>query len=261
MRDWAKPVSRQTGMAPKDRTVYTVGPSAKREGGCAPTTCLPITLATRPATSPAFRHMDTSIETAWRQLTAAIAVVGAVAAVGAFAFAARPASAEIRFEGPIRWTQWDSGLKTAAARKKPVLLLLFTDSCPKCTLLGELFKTNKDVHKLASEMVMIHVNSGTAPMAVVNRFARFGNYVPRIVFLRPDGSTVDEITSSNAGFPYYYQPSRPEFLIAAMLKAKGFGGSANGGKRTGKVGASGKTATGTASKPAGPAARLDGGSG
>ena len=260
-RNWhcAKLALRKTGMAPKSGSVYTAGPSAVHQGAAAPSTCQPITLATRPATSPAFRPMDTYLRTAWRNLTAAIAVVGAVAAVGAFAFAARPASAEIRFEGPIRWSQWDSGLRTAAAKKKPVLLLLFTDSCPKCTLLGELFKTNKDVHKLASDMVMIHVNSGTAPNAVVNRFARFGNYVPRIVFLRPDGSTVDEITSNSAGFPYYYQPSRPEFLIAAMHKAKGLGGS--GGKRTGKAGPSGKAAAGTANKPAGTAARLDGGSG
>ncbi|MBM4344966.1 MAG: thioredoxin family protein [Deltaproteobacteria bacterium] len=158
--------------------------------------------------------------------------VGVAAALCAWAWTGE-ARAEIRFEGPIHWNEWAAGLKQASAKKKAVLLLLYTDSCPKCTLLGEVLKSNKDVHKLASGLVMVHVNSGTAPMDIVHRFARFGNYVPRIVFLRPDGSTVDDIVSNNPGFPYYYQPSRPEFLIASMQKAKALGGAA-AGKAAGK---------------------------
>ncbi len=157
-----------------------------------------------------------------------LAVVALIASVVGLLTHASEAQAEIRFEGPIHWNEWQAGLKQAAAKKKLVLLLLYTDACPKCTLLGEVFKSNKDVHKLASGLVMVHVNSGTAPMDIVNRFARFGNYVPRIVFLRPDGSTVDDIVSNNGGFPYYYQPSRPEFLIASMQKAKALGGAATG---------------------------------
>lgn len=159
------------------------------------------------------------------------AALGAVVVCGlAILAAAGPAHAEIRFEGPIAWQEWAAGTKQAQQKKKPILLLLFTDSCPKCTLLGEVFKANKDVHKLAKDMVMVHVNSGTAPMDIVNRFARFGNYVPRIVFLRPDASTADEITSPNPQFPYYYQPSHPEFLIAAMQKAKSLGQAAQPSK-------------------------------
>lgn len=173
-----------------------------------------------------------------------VAIAWLVASVCSVAVA-RDAQAEIQFAGPIQWNEWTAGLKQAAAKKKPVLLLLYTDACPKCTLLGEVFKSNKEVHKLASSLVMVHVNSGTAPMDIVNRFARFGNYVPRIVFLRPDGATVDDITSNSSGFPYYYQPSRPEFLIASMQKAKALGGAATGkaggkDKRHSRVSTSGK---------------------
>lgn len=155
-------------------------------------------------------------------------------------FGAHAASAEVHFEGPIQWAEWEAGTKQAAAKKKPLLLLLFTDSCPKCTLLGHVFRDNKAVHKLAKQFVMVHVNAGSAPMAIVSRFARYGNYAPRVLFLRPDTSPVDAIVSGNPSFPYYYQPSRPELLIAAMEKAKALGsaaGPAKDGKGAGKRGA------------------------
>jgi len=156
-------------------------------------------------------------------LTWAVRVLPWVA-VAALGWAAAPASAAIRFDGPIQWSGWADGMRLASSTKKPVLLLLFTDSCPKCGLLGEVFRTNREIQKLAKSFVMVHVNSGTEPMEIVGRFARFGNYAPRIVFLRPDASPAAEIQSPNGAFPYYYQPSHPEYLIAAMTKARAVAG-------------------------------------
>ena len=132
---------------------------------------------------------------------------------------AAPAQAKVEFAGPIRWLDYQQGLKAASGHKKNVLLFLHTDSCPKCTLQGESFKTNRDLQKLAKDLIMVEVNGGTAPMDVVNRYARFGNYYPRIVFLQSDGTPMDSIISANPSFPYYFQPSRPEVLIEAMKKA------------------------------------------
>ena len=150
------------------------------------------------------------------------------------ALLALPVAAEMRFEGPIQWQDWEPGVKQAAAKKKPVLLLLYTDSCPKCTLTGHLFRDNKELQKLAKGFVMVHVNSGTAPMSIVGRFQRYGNYAPRIVFLRPDASAAEDIQSGNTQFPYYYQPSRPELLVTAMQKAAHLGRSAGSTKPPGK---------------------------
>lgn len=130
-----------------------------------------------------------------------------------------PLQAKVEFAGPIHWQSYDQGLKAASGHKKNVLLFLHTDSCPKCTLQGEAFKNNRDLQKLAKDLVMVEVNGGTAPIDLVNRFARFGNYYPRIVFLQSDGTPMDSIISANPNFPYYFQPSRPEVLIEAMKKA------------------------------------------
>lgn len=164
-----------------------------------------------------------------------------IALMAAVALFSAVAQAEVHFEGPIQWQQWDAGTKVAAAKKKPVLLLLFTDSCPKCTLLGYVFRDNKAVHKLAKQFVMVNVNAGTAPMTIVNRFAQFGNYAPRVLFLRPDASPATDITSGNPSFPYYYQPSRPELLIAAMEKGKALGVAAAAPKAGGKRAGSGNS--------------------
>lgn len=152
-------------------------------------------------------------------VAARLAVVLGLMVGGGALVAAAPAEAKVEFGGPIRWQTYEQGLKAASGHKKNVLLFLHTDSCPKCTLQGEAFKNNRDLQKLAKDLVMVEVNGGTAPMDLVNRFARFGNYYPRIVFLQSDGTPMDSIISANPNFPYYFQPSRPEVLIEAMKKA------------------------------------------
>lgn len=130
-----------------------------------------------------------------------------------------PAWAKADLSGPVKWRSWDVGLKQAASTKKNILLLLHTDSCPKCAMLAESFRTNRELQKLAKNLVMVEVNGGTAPLAVVQRFARYGNYYPRVLFLQPNGTPMEEIVSANPKFPYYFQPSKPEILLGAMRKA------------------------------------------
>lgn len=158
-------------------------------------------------------------ETARRRNWAATLVIVALAMVVLTMAEAEPALAAIEFKGPIQWQDWDAGLKQATAKGKPILVLMHTDACPKCTLLGHVFNNNKDVQKLAKSMVLVHIDGGRAPMPLMQRFARFGSYVPKIVFLKADGTPMDQITSGNGNFPYYFQPSRPEGLLSAMQRA------------------------------------------
>ena len=151
-------------------------------------------------------------------LASALRIV-VLALAGMVTLGAAPALAAIEFKGPIQWLNWEAGTKAATAKNKPILMLMHTDACPKCTLLGHVFNNNKDVQKLAKSLVMVHIDGGLAPMAIMQRFARFGSYVPKIVFLKADGTPMDQITSGNGSFPYYFQPSRPEGLLSAMQKA------------------------------------------
>ena len=105
-----------------------------------------------------------------RSSWAATLVVAALALAGLAVVDAQPAQAAIEFKGPIQWLDWDAGLKLATAKKKPMLMLMHTDACPKCTLLGHVFNNNKDVQKLAKSLVMVHIDGGRAPMPLMQRF-------------------------------------------------------------------------------------------
>lgn len=143
-----------------------------------------------------------------------------------------PASAAIDWAGPIKWQTWEAGTKEAAAKKKPMLLLVFAEWCPHCRSLAPAFQ-DKEVVQLAKNLVMIRQNADDKPAWLQERFGRFGSYVPRIFFLKPDGTVAEEIVSGHPRFPYFFQASKIQQLRDAMKKAGDLKG-AGGGKGKGR---------------------------
>lgn len=131
--------------------------------------------------------------------------------------APRRAAAEIHWEGPVAWKDWDAGLAQAKAEKKPILLLVYADWCPRCRELVPVFQ-DPEVVKLAEGLVMVRQNGDLKP-PFLDAFESLGGYVPRLFFLTPDGSLREEITSGHPRFPYFYTPGGVEALKAAMREA------------------------------------------
>lgn len=123
------------------------------------------------------------------------------------------------FDGPIHWLPWELGLKDASAHKKPLCLVLYADWCPHCRELAPAWK-DPEVVKLAKGLVMVHQNVDERPPWLA-RFGQLGQYVPRIFFLKPDGSILTDITSGNPRFPYFYQPQHLDALRSSMGRAAG----------------------------------------
>ncbi len=124
------------------------------------------------------------------------------------------------FDGPIHWQSWDAAQKAAAARKKGICLMLYADWCPHCRELAPAWK-DPEVVKLAKGLVMVHQNVDERPEWLARKFGNLGSYIPRIFFLRADGSVQLEITSGNPKFPYFYQPQHLDALRASLAKAQG----------------------------------------
>lgn len=132
------------------------------------------------------------------------------------------------FSGPVQWQAWPVALKTAKATGKPICLVVYAHWCPHCRSLAPAFR-DPEVVKLAKGLVMVHQDSDEKPAWLADVVGKYGSYVPRVFFLRPDGTVAEEITSGHARFPYFYQFSKLPALRDSMARAsKTLGGKKRG---------------------------------
>ncbi len=123
----------------------------------------------------------------------------------------------VEFDGPIQWRTWDDGLAEAKKANRGIFLLVYADWCPHCRNLSPVFQ-QPDVVALAEKLVMVRQDADArAPW--LQRFEAQGTYVPRIFFLRPDGTLRDDLKSANPNYPYFYTPGGVDELKASMRRA------------------------------------------
>ena len=125
----------------------------------------------------------------------------------------------IGFDGPVAWQTWEAGMAAAQAANRPVMLMVYADWCPKCRALKPGFKDTELV-ELSKKLVMIKQDSEEKP-AWLNTYAEFGSYVPRVLFLNPDGSVRRELTGPNGRYPHFFAIQALGALKDAMRKAGG----------------------------------------
>jgi protein-disulfide reductase (glutathione) len=99
------------------------------------------------------------------------------------------------------------------------MLVIYADWCLHCRTLAPVF-ANADVQKLAEKLVMVHQNSDEDP-GFLAKYASFGSYVPRILFITPDGAVKTELTSGNDRYPHFYTAEGIETLKTSMRRAGG----------------------------------------
>lgn len=125
---------------------------------------------------------------------------------------------DIKWAGPVRWRTWEDGLAEAARTGRPICLVVYADWCPRCRELAPVF-ADPEIAALAERLVMIRQDADERPAWLSARFDRFGTYVPRVFFLDSKGAVLEDITSGNARYPYFYTPHGVERLKAAMRRA------------------------------------------
>jgi thiol-disulfide isomerase/thioredoxin len=127
---------------------------------------------------------------------------------------------DIEWGGSIQWKTLDEGLAEAKRTNRPVALLIYADWCPHCHELAPVF-TRADVAALAEKLVMIRQDSDEAPDWAQEKYGgpKVGDYVPRLFFLRPDGTIREDLVSDNPRYPYFYTPDAVDRLKDSMRKA------------------------------------------
>ncbi|MFT6398197.1 MAG: hypothetical protein ACJAYU_002953 [Bradymonadia bacterium] len=121
-------------------------------------------------------------------------------------------------EPQIDWFTYEEGLATAAAAGVPAIVVVKTGWCPRCTQYADSF-SNDDVVAATRDFVMILADQDAVP-AVERDLNLDGAYVPRTIFLSPDGAPDRTLNSGRSDYQHFINPSQPEALLALMARAQ-----------------------------------------
>ena len=138
-------------------------------------------------------------------------------AAGHGAAGQRPTHADIKYNPAIEWLEFEAAQAKAKAEKKRVMLLVYANWCPRCQELAPAFE-DPELVALSRGLIMVKQEQDARP-AWLAEFASHGSYVPRILFLEPDGTVNTEFTSGHPRYPLFYTPHGVAQLKASMGKA------------------------------------------
>lgn len=116
--------------------------------------------------------------------------------------------------GAIAWVPLEEGLRRAKAEKKPVCLVFHADWCPHCKNFSKVFDDPRIVSK-AKDFVMILIDADE-DMDANRKYAVDGTYLPRTIFLSPDGTMAREIHASRDRYLYFFDERNPASLLGGM---------------------------------------------
>lgn len=117
----------------------------------------------------------------------------------------------------IDWKTYEAGLAEAAAKNKPVCLILHTSWCPHCKSYRRVFSDARIVER-ARRFVMIELDADSH-RDIAQRYTPDGAYVPRTFFLSPAGALAVDIHAPRAKYQYFYDENKAESLLAGMDQA------------------------------------------
>jgi len=124
------------------------------------------------------------------------------------------------FNDDITWVDFENGHKLAKEQNKMIFMLIHKSWCQACKALKPQFATSMEIEKLAPEFVMVNIMDDEEPKD--RKYQPDGGYIPRILFLSPDGEVKVDLPNPNANPSYKFYYPKPDDIVAAMKKALSF---------------------------------------
>jgi len=116
----------------------------------------------------------------------------------------------------IAWRPFSEGLAEAKRERMPVMLVVHTAWCGKCKALKSSAFRDPALHALSERFVMVNLDQDAQPEAL--DYAPDGTYIPRVVFLDPDGRLDTKLHNPRPSrFAYFYTPA--DDLLGTMQRA------------------------------------------
>ena len=126
-------------------------------------------------------------------------------------------SQAIKWVDSLPWKSWEEAQSLSATQGKPIMLLIYTNWCPRCRELAPLF-TDESIVKASDSFILVRQDQDERP-AWLSQFSHLGGYVPRIIFFGADGQPREDVTSGRGKYPYFYTPRSQAALARSMAKA------------------------------------------
>jgi thiol:disulfide interchange protein len=119
----------------------------------------------------------------------------------------------------ITWHSWESAQALARSDGKPICVVVYAEWCARCKELAPVFAT-PEVASAAAGLVMVHQDQDEPAAWLTEKLGAYGNYVPRVLFLAPDGNVRTDLTSGHPRYPHFYAPMVADQLVANMRAAR-----------------------------------------
>jgi thiol:disulfide interchange protein len=118
----------------------------------------------------------------------------------------------------ITWHSLKTGIPEAGRSGKTVMMVFHAPWCTACAKYRAVFKDER-VIAASKDLVMILVDADADKVAN-GAFAPDGTYVPRTIFVTPDGEVRSDLTGrSDPKHPHTVDIENPDEVLALMQKA------------------------------------------
>jgi thiol:disulfide interchange protein len=118
----------------------------------------------------------------------------------------------------IAWRSWESAQSLARSQGKAIGVVVYAEWCARCKELAPVFE-EPAVASAAAELVMVHQDQDKPAPWLKEQLGAYGDYVPRVLFLSPEGKVHEDLTSGHPRYPHFYAPMVKDQLVANMRAA------------------------------------------
>lgn len=118
----------------------------------------------------------------------------------------------------IAWRSWESAQSIAKSQGKPICVVVYAEWCGRCKELAPVF-AQLAVASAAADLVMVRQDQDKPAAWLKGQLGAYGDYVPRVLFLSPDGEVREDLTSGHPRYPHFYAPMVKDQLVANMRAA------------------------------------------
>jgi len=118
----------------------------------------------------------------------------------------------------ITWRSWDAAQASARSEGKSIGVVVYAEWCGRCKELAPVF-ASPEVASAAAGLAMVRQDQDKPAPWLHEQLGGYGSYVPRVLFLSPDGKVREDLTSGHPRYPHFYAPMVMDQLVANMRAA------------------------------------------